>query len=40
MPALLEQALTPIPVDAAFIGDAMARLPDHRRMRVVAENLR
>ena len=39
MPALLEGALTPIPVDAAFIGDVMARLPDHRRMQVVAENL-
>jgi hypothetical protein len=40
IPALLERALTPIPMDAAFISDAMARLPDHRRMRVVAENLR
>ena len=39
MPALLERALTSIPMDAAFIGDAMASLPDHRRMRVVAENL-
>ena len=40
MPALLERALTPIPMDALFISDAMARLPDHRRMRVVAGNLR
>ena len=40
MPDLLERALTPIPVDASFIADVMARLPDHRRMRVVAENLR
>ena len=39
MPALLERALTPIPADAIFIRDVMARLPDHRRMRVVAENL-
>ena len=39
-PALLERALTPIPMDALFISDAMARLPDHRRMRVVAGNLR
>ena len=39
MPALLERALTHIPVDAAFINDAMSRLPDHRRMRVVAANL-
>ena len=40
MPALLERSLTPIPMDASFISDAMARLPDHRRMRVVAGNLR
>ena len=40
MPALLERALTPIPMDAAFIGDAMAGLPDHPRTRVVAGNLR
>ena len=39
MPTLLERALTPIPVDAAFINDAMSQLPDHRRMQVVAENL-
>ena len=39
MPALLERALTPIPVDATFINDAMSRLPDHRRIKVVAENL-
>ena len=39
MPALLERALTPIPVNAAFIDDAMSRLPDHQRMRVVAANL-
>ena len=39
MPALLERALTPIPVDAAFINDAMSRLPDHRRMKIVAANL-
>ena len=39
IPALLERALTPIPVDAAFINDAMSRLPDHRRMKVVAANL-
>ena len=39
MPALLERALTPIPVDAAFINNAMSRLPDHNRMRIVAANL-
>ena len=39
MPALLERALTPVPMDAAFISDVMASLPDHRRMRVVAKNL-
>ena len=39
IPALLERALTPIPVDAAFINDAMSRLPDHNRMKVVANNL-
>ena len=39
IPALLERALTPIPVDAAFMNDAMSRLPDHNRMRVVANNL-
>ena len=39
MPALLERALTPLPMDAPFIGDVMSELPDHRRMRVVAENL-
>ncbi len=40
IPALLERSLTPIPMDAAFIADGMSRLPDHRRMKVVAENLR
>ena len=39
MPALLERALTPIPMDAAFIRGAMSGLPDHRRMRTVAANL-
>ena len=28
-----------IPMDAAFIGDAMSRLPDHKRMKIVAANL-
>ena len=39
MPTLLERALTPLPVDAAFVSGAMSRLPDHERMRVVAGNL-
>ena len=39
MPALLERALTPLPMDTAFIGDVMSVLPDHRRMRIVAANL-
>ena len=39
MPALLERALTPVPMDAAFIGGAMSRLPDHQRMKIVAVNL-
>ena len=40
MPALLEQGLTAVPTNAAFISDAMAGLPDHRRMQIVVENLR
>ena len=32
MPALLENSLATIPVDAEFIRNAMARLPDHPRM--------
>jgi hypothetical protein len=39
IPALLERALTPIPMDASFISDVMSRLPDHRRMKIVGENL-
>ena len=39
IPALLERALTPLPMDSAFVGDMMARLPDHRRMKIVAANL-
>ena len=39
MPALPEPALAPIPMDTPFIGDAMSRLPDHLRMRIVAKNL-
>ena len=39
MPALLERALTPIPVDASFISNARSRLPGHNRMRIVAANL-
>ena len=39
MPALLERALTSVPMYARFIGDVMSGLPDHPRMRVVAENL-
>ena len=39
MPNLIARALTPISMDALFIGDAMSRLPDHRRMMIVAENL-
>ena len=39
MPALIERALTTIPVDAEFIADVMSRLPDHQRMQIVGENL-
>ena len=39
MPALLERALTAVPTNTAFISDAMSGLPDHRRMRIVVENL-
>ena len=39
MPALLERALTPIPMDAVFVSGAMSGLPDHRRMRIALANL-
>ena len=39
MPDLLERGLTLVPMDAAFISDVMTRLPDHRRMQIVVENL-
>ena len=39
MPVLLERVLTPLPMDAGFIGEAMSGLPDHERMQVVDENL-
>lgn len=39
MPALIERALTTIPVDAEFIDDVISRLPDHQRMKIVRENL-
>ena len=38
MPALIERALTTIPVDATFISDVMSRLPDHERMKAIGDN--
>ena len=39
IPALLKRALTPLPMDVSFIGDAMSALPDQSRMRIVSVNL-
>ena len=39
MPALIERALTTIPVDARFISDVMSRLPDHERIKAIGDNL-
>ncbi len=39
IPALLKRALTPLPMDVSFIGDAMSALPDQRRIRIVSVNL-
>ena len=39
MPALIERALTTIPVDATFISDVMFRLPDHERMKAIGDSL-
>ena len=39
MPALIERALTTIPVDARFISDVMSRLPGHERMKAIDDNL-
>ena len=39
MPALLDRWVMTIPVDAEFISDVMARLPDHQRMKHVGYSL-
>ena len=36
IPDLLDRALSVIPVEAEFIGEVMARLPDHDRMKIVS----
>ena len=39
IPALLKRALTPLPMDIQFIGNAMSAFPDQSRMRDVSLNL-
>ena len=36
IPDLLDRALSVIPIEAQFIGEVMARLPDHERMKIVS----